>query len=90
MDKIIKALTKSRPFHNLSEKALKEITPLLKGSVKFFEKGALLLDEGEYVDYIGIILSGKLAVSNFYSTGDESLVNKLEPSYSFGLEITCT
>ena len=71
MDKIIKALTKSRPFHNLSEKALKEITPLLKGSVKFFEKGALLLDEGEYVDYIGIILSGKLAVSNFYSTGDE-------------------
>ena len=90
MDKIIKALAKSRPFHNLNEKALQEIAPLLKGTVKFFEKGSLLLDEGEYVDYIGIILSGKLAVSNFYSTGDESLVNKLEPSYSFGLEITCT
>ncbi|MBU5336985.1 Crp/Fnr family transcriptional regulator [Intestinibacter bartlettii] len=90
MDKIIKALAKSRPFHNLSEEALKEITPLLNGSVKFFEKGALLIDEGEYIDYIGIVLSGKLAVSNFYSTGDESLVNKLEASYSFGLEITCT
>lgn len=90
MDKIIKALAKSRPFHNLSEETLKEITPLLKGNVKFFEKGALLLDEGEYVDYIGIVLSGKLAVSNFYSTGDENLVNILEPSYSFGLEITCT
>ena len=50
MDKIIKALAKSRPFHNLSEETLKEITPLLKGNVKFFEKGALLLDEGEYVD----------------------------------------
>ena len=49
-----------------------------------------VLDEGEYVDYIGIVLSGKLAVSNFYSTGDENLVNILEPSYSFGLEITCT
>ena len=45
MDKIIKALAKSRPFHNLSEETLKEITPLLKGNVKFFEKGALLLDE---------------------------------------------
>ena len=90
MDKIVKALAKSRPFHNLNRQALEEITPLLKGSIKFFEKGALLLDEGEYVDYIGIILKGKLAVSNFYSTGDENLVSKLEPSYSFGLEITCT
>ena len=90
MNKIIKALANSRPFHNLSEKALQEIVPALNGTIKFFEKGALLLDEGEYVDYIGIILSGKLAVSNFYSTGDENLVNKLEPSYSFGLEITCT
>lgn len=90
MDKVIKALAKSRPFHNLSQQALEEITPLLKGSIKFFEKGTLLLDEGEHVDYIGIILKGKLAVSNFYSTGDESLVSKLEPSYSFGLEITCT
>lgn len=90
MDKIIKALSKSRPFHNLNYETLKKITPLLNGSVKFFEKGSLLLDEGEYVDYIGIILSGKLAVSNFYSTGDENLVNILEPSYSFGLEITCT
>ena len=80
MDKILKALAQSRPFHNLSEETLREIIPLLRGSVKFFEKGALLIDEGEYIDYIGIILSGKLAVSNFYSTGDESLVNKLEPS----------
>ena len=90
MDKIVKALAQSRPFHNLSEETLREIIPLLRGSVKIFEKGAVLIDEGEYIDYIGIILSGKLAVSNFYSTGDESLVNKLEPSYSFGLEITCT
>ena len=90
MNKIVKALANSRPFHNLSEKALQEIAPALNGTIKFFEKGSLLLDEGEYVDYIGIILSGKLAVSNFYSTGDENLVNKLEPSYSFGLEITCT
>ncbi len=45
MDKIIKALAKSRPL-SLSEETLKEITPLLKGNVKFFEKGALLLDEG--------------------------------------------
>lgn len=90
MDKIIKALSKSRPFHNLSTEVIKEIYPSLKCSIKFFEKGALILDEGRYVDYIGIVLSGKLAVSNFYLTGDESLVNILEPSYSFGLEIAYT
>lgn len=90
MQNTIEIISKSRPFHSLSIKTLEEIYPLLEGNIKFFEKGALILDEGEYTDYIGIVLDGKLAVSNFYLTGKEILVNKLEPTYSFGIEITCT
>lgn len=90
MHNTIEILSKSRPFRNLNHKTLEKLYPLLDGNIKFFEKGSLIVNEGAHIEYIGIVLSGKLAVSNFYLTGEESLVNKLQPTYSFGIEITCT
>lgn len=86
-DNDIKMIHRSPLFRNLDAE---QLIPSLHGRISSFSEGSFLVQEGERIDRIWIVLSGTLHASHHTSTGREFLYQLLTPSNLAGGEIACT
>lgn len=81
------AVYNSLLFRGIDRKRTDIIYSRLKGTIKSYKKGELVICEEETLKDIGILLSGALYKVQVYDDGTEQMVQKLEKSYVVGLEI---
>lgn len=68
----------------------KDVVPLLDGNTSSCPEGQFLIQEGERIDRLWILLSGTLHASRYEPNGQEFLYQQILPSYMAGGEVSCT
>lgn len=89
-DRIADICSKSIIFKDIDKDIIKIFLSSLVYEVAFVKKGELIIQEDDYVDYMGIILDGELNVCKYSPDGSESLLSKLTTHEVFALDILCT
>ena len=74
-------------FQDLDPEA---VVPLLSGTIHSAPAGQFLLQEGDVVDQVALLLSGTIHASFFGTTGKEFLYQQLLPASLVSGEIVCT
>ena len=78
-----------RLFQDLPEEFLRqEILP--RGTLRAFEKQAVLLSPGDQVDWFAVLLRGRVQITQLFSDGTSSLMDALGPAYVLGADLACT
>lgn len=86
----IRIIEKSWLFREMKKEEALEAIEGLKGQEKRFQKGQILLHEGDPISRAGILLSGEVRISRVTMEGEENLFQKLEEGYLYGADIVCT
>lgn len=89
-DKIAQICSKSIIFKDIDKDVIKTFLSSLAYEVVFVKKGELIIQEDDYIDYMGLILEGELNVCKYSPDGSESLLSKLSTHEVFALDILCT
>ncbi|HIT90216.1 MAG TPA: Crp/Fnr family transcriptional regulator [Candidatus Merdenecus merdavium] len=90
MKKNLSLLTTSKLFANITEPELLSLSSQLDGHTRRLVKGEMLINEGDYYNYIGLVLTGELCVTKVFTDGTQSHLEKLLPTYIIGADIACT
>ena len=89
MDLPISALRSCRLFQDLPEEALRrDVLP--RGSLRDFERQAVLISPGDRVDWFAVVLRGKAQITQIFSDGASSLMDALGPGHTLGTDLICT
>ena len=89
MDTRLTALSRCRLFQDLPrETREREILP--RGKRRDFERRAVLIAPGDRVDWFGVVLRGKVQISQIFSDGTSSLMDALGPGHTLGTDLICT
>ncbi|WP_291236346.1 Crp/Fnr family transcriptional regulator [Frisingicoccus sp.] len=89
MEMYAEAIKKCRLFMNLPLAVIqRDILPM--AHVQDISKGKYMIMYQDYVDYFGIIISGKVHILHIYSNGETSLMNVLGPHQVIGIDLICT
>ena len=89
MDTRLTALSRCRLFQDLPRETLeREILP--RGKRREFERQRVLIAPGDRVDWFGVVLRGKVQISQIFSDGTSSLMDALGPGYPLGTDLICT
>lgn len=83
-------LMKCALFKGILAKDLPHLLQCLKVHVKHFEPGQYIFSLGDEVNYIGILLSGRVEIVKENITGNRTIIAFLTPSQLFGEGIVCT
>lgn len=83
-------LTKTKLLSGISPEDIKTLLPLLNVQIKQYEKGAILVNLDDIIDYIGIVLYGELSVFKEDVYGHLNLIHKAKVNKLFGIEVACT
>ena len=76
-------------FEALSEKEILEILDHMNGQIVTYKKGDLICKESQCLLYIGIVLTGKLEMTQTCISQDIIFTNILTPYKSFGENFIC-
>lgn len=74
-------------FRDMPQETAGRVFSLLGGRVKTYQKGEMIILEGNVVREVGVLLSGELCKVQYYPDGTEQMVQKLQKSYMVGLEV---
>lgn len=85
-----KILGKTRLFSEIQEEELEELAKQLKVNVRHIRKGECWASSGEKLQHIGIVGKGNLTLSLFTFSGDEHLMQKLQPYSVVGIDVVST
>ncbi len=89
MDTRLTALSRCRLFQDLPRETLeREILP--RGKRREFERQRVLIAPGDRVDWFGVVLRGKVQISQIFSDGTSSLMDALGPGHTLGTDLICT
>lgn len=83
-------IQKSELMRNLSESDCMVFCDEVKPHLKLFSKNEVIVYEGEPLEHIGIIRSGKVHAEKFHAEGYVDLVNVFEAGDLFGLDTATT
>ncbi|WP_300368625.1 Crp/Fnr family transcriptional regulator [Brachyspira sp.] len=83
MDNYIDIIIKSRIFDNIEKNEIINILNNIKSQKKSFIKGNIIIDIGDVVESIYIILKGKIEVSKEYDDTKKNIVNILNEADIF-------
>lgn len=89
MRDLMSILQECRLFRTLPEKVIRE-NILPQGTLRRFEKQAIIIDAQECVDRFGIVIEGRIQILQMFSDGATSLMSTLLPSYLLGADLICT
>ena len=89
MRNLTPVLQKSRLLRNLPEEMIRE-SILPQGTLRRFEKQAVIIGAQERVDRFGIVIEGRIQILQMFSDGLTSLMSTLLPSYLLGADLICT
>ncbi len=90
MEKIIESLIKTKLFSGLSKEDIEALLPLLYMQVMQHEKGTILVNLDDTIDYVGIVLSGELSIYKEDVYGRLNLIRKAKVHKLYGIEVACT
>lgn len=74
-------------FRNMDRDRAGQIIRHLDGKIRRYKKNDMVILEEQYLDEIGILISGELCKVQYYTDGTEQMVQKLFSSYVVGVEI---
>lgn len=83
-------MSKSKLLEGFSEKECGIILSQMNPRYKQFSKDEVLFQDGDKVNYVGIVCSGKITTAKLDHEGNASLLYILEPPKLLGLEIAAT
>ena len=89
MQNLTPVLQKSRLLRNLPEEMIRE-SILPQGTLRRFEKQAVIIGAQERTDRFGIVIEGRIQILQMFSDGTASLMSTLLPSYLLGADLICT
>lgn len=89
MGDLMPVLQECRLFRTLPENVIRE-NILPQGTLRRFEKQAVIIDAQECVDRFGIVIAGRIQILQMFSDGLTSLMQTLRPSYLLGADLICT
>ena len=89
MDAPLTVLKTCRLFQDLPEEIL-ERAVLSQGKLRIFEREAVLIAPGDRVDWFGVILRGKVRISQIFSDGASSLMDVLGPGRLAAADLVAT
>ena len=78
MTEYLNTIIKTRLFDNIDKKEIPNILNNFKSQKKLYEKGNIIIDSGDKVESIYIILNGKIEISKEYDDTRKNIVNILE------------
>lgn len=78
-----------RLFEDVPEEALRQVLLPQGKPQEFAEQTAIISPQGQ-VSWFGVILEGKVEISQIFSDGFSSLMETLEPPALLGLDLICT
>ena len=78
MIEYINAIIKTNLFDNIDKKEIPNILENFKSQKKSYDKGNIIIDSGDKVESIYIILNGKIEISKEYDDTRKNIVNILE------------
>ena len=84
MEKYIPALKKTKLFLGIGEDDISSLLNCLGTTVKIFQKGEYVFRQGENIDCVSVLISGKLHIQNDDYWGNRSIINVIEPGEMFG------
>ncbi len=79
----IDIIIKTRLFDNIDKKEIPNILNNFKSQKKSYDKGNIIIDTGDKVESIYIILNGKIEISKEYDYTRKNIVNILESGEIF-------
>lgn len=71
-------------FKDLSEDEIKRLLDAFKAKEAFFESGDIIFNEGDKVEKLGLLLEGKILITNSFQSGKEVDITTLQPGDIFG------
>ena len=83
MTEYINAIIKTNLFDNIDKKEIPNILENFKSQKKSYDKGNIIIDTGDKVESIYIILNGKIEISKEYDDTRKNIVNILESGEIF-------
>lgn len=83
MTDYIDIIIKTNLFENIDKKEIPNILENFKSQKKFCDKGNIIIDTGDKVESIYIILNGKIEISKEYDDTRKNIVNILESGEIF-------
>lgn len=83
MTEYLNTIIKTRLFDNIDKKEIPDILNNFKSQKKLYEKGNIIIDMGDKVEAIYIILNGKIEISKEYDDTRKNIVNILESGEIF-------
>ena len=90
MRSVISVMKESKLFEGFSLEDCQTIYSLLEPKSKLLAKDQILIQDGDRVDYVGMICKGKIVTAKLDYEGGAGLLYVLEPPKLFGLEIAAT
>ncbi|MEL7565264.1 MAG: Crp/Fnr family transcriptional regulator [Dehalobacterium sp.] len=90
MNNLLLIMMQSKLFEGFTPKDCETILSLINPRYKSFLKNEFLIQDGDRVDYVGVICSGKIVTAKLDYEGNARLLYMLEPPKLFGLEIAAT
>lgn len=83
MTEYLNTIIKTHLFDNIDKKEIPNILNNFKSQKKLYEKGNIIIDMGDKVESIYIILNGKIEISKEYDDTRKNIVNILESGEIF-------
>ena len=83
MTEYLNTIIKTHLFDNIDKKEIPNILNNFKSQKKLYEKGNIIIDMGDKVEAIYIILNGKIEISKEYDDTRKNIVNILESGEIF-------
>lgn len=78
MTEYLNTIIKTHLFDNIDKKEIPNILNNFKSQKKLYEKGNIIIDMGDKVEAIYLILNGKIEISKEYDDTRKNIVNILE------------
>ncbi len=83
-------ITESKLFEGFTRAEYEYFCTIIKPAFKNYSKNQIIINEGEKLDDIGVVCSGKLVKAKLEHTGKLHLLEVIATSKTFGMEIVGT
>ena len=86
----INIMKNSPLFRNLNEIEIKDIMECFQPSIKEYYKNEIIFSEGDFVSYVGIVLTGSLKIVIEDVLGNRSIISEFNKGELFAESLACS
>lgn len=89
-EQYLDTLSKCALFKNISHENLKSLLPCLNPQIITCEEDTIIFTHGTQINYIYVLLEGKIEIAKENFAGQKNIVSLLSPGQLFGEGVVCT